>query len=688
MLDPIIDAKMNKFREKMEVENTSESEVFEKFVNFTILSNHQPGAFNGGTELFDKVNVGGYGDIGIDGIGIKINNILIRSLEEAKEIVERFPKLDIEFIFIQSKFKDIFTNEEFLKFTEGVREFLDEEQKMPRNDAIRDLIKIKECLIDPGIIEKWYDTPKVRIYYVTMAKSHDSKTQEASAERFKKDIEQLRTYQEPLIHFIDRTELKRMIESSEGKFTANISFKESMPLSEEDVDGVTDSCVLLCYAKEFKKMLSAPDGLIRKSLFEDNVRDFQGHNLINNAISDTIRTEPQKFALLNNGITIVCDKYTHTKKQICIENPQIVNGCQTSHAIFTNKDTDLEKTPIIIKLISTDNIDITNQIVKGTNSQTTVDTAAFETIKPFHKDLGDFIAAFASNDTDDCIYYERRSKQYDHNSNIKNYQKINLRIMIQSFVGMFLCSPHFSHHHELWLLNKYSNQIFQDLQSKWPYYIAALSYYKIGQLFRKNIIDKKKYQTYEMHILMIFHEIAVDKEVDINNEKEIEDQCKKLLEILNDYQKLSNLFKESVKLLDDALKNWVEEMKRSPYGIRDVEAFTDLLRSKMQKGSGNEHTARSSRCYGKIIQIGTDKYGRTYGHIERQPNNIFFHSMNSPDVNFTGKKYCGVSYETVPSNKGGLMAVNIQIIHDITPKDQGLKYQPFVGLNERLKNKE
>jgi hypothetical protein len=388
---------------------------------------------------------------------------------------------------------------------------------------------------------------------------------------------------------------------------------------------VTDSCVLLCYAKEFKKILSAPDGLIRKSLFEDNVRDYQGYNIINNAISNTIRNEPKKFALLNNGITIVCDKYTQTKKQISIENPQIVNGCQTSHAIYGSKDTDLEKTPIIIKLISTNNFDITNQIVKGTNSQTTVEVAAFETIKPFHKDLEDFIAAFVRHDTnvnDDCIYYERRSKQYDHNLNIKNYQKITFRIMIQSFVAMFFNSPHLSHYHESWLLDKYSNQIFQDPQSKWPYFIAALSYYRLGQLFRKNHIDKK-YQTYEMHILMIFRQVAVGNEVDINDEKAIEDQCHGLLKVLNDFEKMLNLFKESIKRLDDAKQHWVKDLKNSQYSIKDVEGFTNLLRSKMPK-SGGERMMNNSRYYGKIIMIGTDKNGKTYGFIERSPDNIFF----------------------------------------------------------------
>ena len=100
-LDPIIDSKMDKFKEKMALSDQQRGAIFEKFVNYSILIGHQPDAFNGDSELFDSINVGGYDDMGIDGIAIKVNDILIRNSYEAQSLIDKLPKLEIEFIFIQ-----------------------------------------------------------------------------------------------------------------------------------------------------------------------------------------------------------------------------------------------------------------------------------------------------------------------------------------------------------------------------------------------------------------------------------------------------------------------------------------------------------------------------------------------------------------------------------------------------------
>ena len=104
-VEPIINAKFKRFREKMELVNMADGVAFEQFVNHTILSAHQPDAFNGDNELFEKVNVGGTKDMGIDGIAIKLNGLFIRDIDEAKDLTKKLPRLSIEFIFIQSKYK-------------------------------------------------------------------------------------------------------------------------------------------------------------------------------------------------------------------------------------------------------------------------------------------------------------------------------------------------------------------------------------------------------------------------------------------------------------------------------------------------------------------------------------------------------------------------------------------------------
>jgi hypothetical protein len=681
MLDPIIDSKLAKFRTKMELGNVSDGIAFEKFVNYSILSGHQPGAFNGDSELFDKVNIGGYEDAGIDGIAIKINGILIRSLEETKSLVEKLPRLEIEFIFIQSKYKEAFTKDEFISFTSGVRDFLSPNPRMPHSIEIQEFVEIKDYLTSEDAVCKWSDSPLVRLYYVTMAKSHNSHTQNALADQFKEDIVRLNTYNEPVIHFINRSDLKSIIDSNESNFEQTINFIYSMPLTR--VDDVSDSCVLLIYATELKKILRAPDGLIRKSLFDDNVRDFQGNNAINSAINNTINIEPEKFVLLNNGITIVCEKFSQSNMQINIKNPQIVNGCQTSHVLYNNSDDILGKTPVIIKLISTENGEITNQIVRGTNSQNIVYSEAFETIKPFHKDLEDFINALSPEY--ERFYYERRSKQYDQNPSINYFQKINLRIIIQSFVGMFFNCPHLSHKHESKLLEIYSDKIFLDYQSKYPYFTSALSYYKLEAMFRRKEIENKQLYAFKMHILMIFRELVSGPVQDINDETLIEGICKKMLLVLkNDVITMEN-FQKAIEVFNSARDIWINVMKRDQFRIKDVKDFTDLLISKLHEGKNIVNNVEvNSRSFGRIIHIGVDRNGMQYGFIRRQSQpDIFFHSNKSPEIDFKDKKYFEVSYKIEKDiMRGDPVAVDIIILSDtiqqkIHKETDSTMYKPF-----------
>jgi hypothetical protein len=52
---------------------------------------------------------------------------------------------------------------------------------------------------------------------------------------------------------------------------------------------------------------------------------------------DTLKEKPERFWYYNNGITIVCDRATRIqergKDRLRIENPQIINGQQTTRVL-------------------------------------------------------------------------------------------------------------------------------------------------------------------------------------------------------------------------------------------------------------------------------------------------------------------------------------------------------------------
>lgn len=136
-------------------------------------------------------------------------------------------------------------------------------------------------------------------------------------------------------------------------------------------------------------------------IFDKNIREYLGNKGVNKSIYQTLLDEEDRknFFYYNNGITVICDKMTKIVTQpsdynmnaaFTIENPQIVNGCQTVNSIYEalkNIDPDkLEKnfkdTFVMLKILEIDRDDsaddkLYKDIVKYTNSQNSIDEKTF-----------------------------------------------------------------------------------------------------------------------------------------------------------------------------------------------------------------------------------------------------------------------------------------------------------------------
>ncbi len=660
--EPIIKAKLNSFRQAYNLISEQDGVVFERFANQTILTNHQPSAFSVEDNLLDTVCVGGFNDMGIDGLCIKINGILINSLSDVEDIISIHKKIDIEFIFIQSKYKDKFDSGEYGKFTNGIIDFLAEKQYQPSNSKINHWIKIKEFLNNDDIIMLWNNNPTIRLYYVVMGQWNDSPHINALTQRFKEQIASLNTYGDVIVKYIDINSFKRICDDNENLYSCVINYYDSMSLTE--VDNVGNSIIVLCSAEELITMLTTEDGIIRKGLFDDNVRDYQGDTVINNEILKTITDEPKSFILLNNGITIVCNDIILGNRRVIIKNPQIVNGCQTSSVLFSasKEKIDISNISISVKIIATQSDEITNKIVKGTNRQNIVYDEAFEITREFHKQLEELFNVLSSDCQSNKIFYERRSKQYFNNPSIRPSQKVNLRIIIQSFISIFLNEPHQGHRHESKLIQEYKNKIFNDSQSKLPYYTAALIYNKFDNWIRNNTSNNsKEIRTYKAHLCLIIKLLAGGESPSINNEKEIDKYCNMLLGLITDNKKFEELITRSTDILENTQKLWIKSKGESyRFGIKDSPDFTTFLLKQMSIKI-EENSAKTSNR-GKVVKISYDRFGLKYGFISRSPDDIFFHSSQNMQIDFSEILNKDVLYEVIEDARGRENAVKIQVI--------------------------
>ena len=79
----------------------------------------------------------------------------------------------------------------------------------------------------------------------------------------------------------------------ENKFEVQINIIDIFPLIVDFKADVKKAYAFTCSASEFLKILTKEDGTLRRSLFNDNVRDYLGNKgAINSEIEKTIVEDP------------------------------------------------------------------------------------------------------------------------------------------------------------------------------------------------------------------------------------------------------------------------------------------------------------------------------------------------------------------------------------------------------------
>lgn len=680
-MEPILKAHFTKFKQSFEIstfaptpeeEIQNEAAAFEKFVNYVIFSLDYPEIFTADIELLNYVCAGSGNDTGIDGMGIKINDRLVRSEEEILQITKSSKKINIDFVFIQSKMRSKFDASEFNTFGIGVKHFFSE-ATLPENSKIKAFRKLKDFIYsDEKVISKLEKNPNVQLYYVGMGKQPTDDHFAGTVKMLEKEFLNGDFYfDEVSIKIISGKTLVNFCKELENNFSVQINILDIFPLIVDVKTEVKKAYAFTCSAAEYLRILIKEDDTLRRALFNDNVRDYLGNKgFVNSEIEKTVIENPEMFLLCNNGITIVCSDFDQVRdKLVKVENPQIVNGCQTSNSIFNLRNNpNILKTQLLIRLICTENPNVSNKIVRGTNKQNQVLEEAFEATLPFHQDILE--PFFLSIENSIKIYYERRSKQYNNDALIKKTQIVNLRILTKSFVAMFMNLPQNAHRHEAKLLEEYAGEkdirkIFREDQSPYPYYVCALTWYIFEKCFREGKIDKR-YETYKSHLYLIFRESLGEYLPSFIKSKTIETYCNKLikgLEITKFEANLPNI----LSVFDDTQELWTKEMGKSRFGIKDNDEFTSVLIAQCRK---KFFTQKSSvipseiQTYeGTILNLRIEPT-RWYGFIRR--------GFNYENVYFDGRAYKGDIKKLLPEtkvrfnfndNNGRFYATNVKIIN-------------------------
>ncbi|WP_291849108.1 AIPR family protein [Bradyrhizobium sp.] len=204
-------------------------------------------------------------------------------------------------------------------------------------------------------------------------------------------------------------------------------------------DGASEGWVGLVQLGEFFRLITDDDKKLLASIFEENVRDFEGDAGVNREIAETLSqaSDNVDFWWLNNGITILCDEVQpHTQREFSLDRPLIVNGLQTANKIwqhFHPQDKISDKRNVLVRVIkSTDEI-VRDRIIRATNRQTPIGPSQLRATERLHRDIEGFFKARGK-------YYERRKNQYK-NAGRPRRDIFSINELAQAIIAIALGRP-------------------------------------------------------------------------------------------------------------------------------------------------------------------------------------------------------------------------------------------------------
>ena len=195
--------------------------------------------------------------------------------------------------------------------------------------------------------------------------------------------------------------------------------------------------VLLCNLYDYYNFIKDENGKLRTYLFDANVRDYMGNNLVNQDILYSLEhCKDIDFWWLNNGITFLATSAVDVGTKLKVQNIQIVNGLQTSQSIyryFTESHSTQDERCVMIKIITQNDTTIRDSIIRSTNNQTTVEVASLFATDKVQRDIEDVLKQHG-------YYYERRKNCYA-NQEIDTNQIVDMMYLAAGYVCLVLKVP-------------------------------------------------------------------------------------------------------------------------------------------------------------------------------------------------------------------------------------------------------
>ena len=343
--------------------------------------------------------LGGSDDGGIDAMYFFINRTLILDETEIPD-----PVIDVELDLVQAKYQGGFSETAVERMYSFARDLLDYAKPVDQltylNSIARDAI---------ARFREKYDSVLGQRHTLFITFCYASKSDQPANDKVEKRKQNLIDFVKSRISSASVNFFyygaQRLLELARAAPAKTQVLQISKHFTTED-----EAVVCLVNLKNFAAFLTDERGDIRRRVLEPNVRAYQGRrNPVNTDIRSTLETvDKAEFWWLNNGITLLASKSSLAGNKLSIDNPEIVNGLQTSQEIFAyfkENPGKAESRHVLIRVITPPEDEVRTRITKATNFQTQVNPVSLHATDRIHFDIEERLKLYG-------LFYDRRKGHY------------------------------------------------------------------------------------------------------------------------------------------------------------------------------------------------------------------------------------------------------------------------------------
>lgn len=430
----------------------------------------------------DRGIVGGGNDGGYDGIYIFLNDVLVTGEDFENLSIERRSRVELH--LIQAKNTLGIGEDLFLKWCDSFELLIsggESETKKYNSEILEAFSLIKNILFKS--LENELEV-KIYLWAVSLADVVHPNVQK-SADRTRDKVKSLLPGNVQVeVKIVAAEQLYSLIDRKPD-------LRKTLRGTKEPLCPDGESAIMTVALEDYYRFITLDDGSLDKMLFEANIRDYQGNNLVNKSIESSLRGDKGiDFWWLNNGITIIADSITRGMQcDVCLENPRVVNGLQTSNTIFNYFSSRVINTvdgrKVLVKCIASSDQSVRSRVISATNKQTTIPSAYLRALDPIQLKIERY---FSENG----LHYDRR-KSSCKNSGIKPKDIITIPYFGQCLIAVLLQQPDYSRARPAQILNdddKY-NTIFNDKISLASYLALGKISLRVRQLLKDCDVGKQ-----------------------------------------------------------------------------------------------------------------------------------------------------------------------------------------------------